>query len=87
MSGQPLEGPPLGPDKARSVDGSGPALLVRIVGLKGRQDTVRVRLFGGSPDTYFVREKALVCTQIPVPSLDPIRICVTVLRPGVCDRG
>lgn len=71
-----------GPDAAHCAPGAGTAFLVQITGLKNRQGTVRVRLFGGSPDSYFDREKALVRTQIPTPAGDPVTICVPVPKSG-----
>lgn len=75
-------GPSLGPDAARCTSGAGPAFLVQVIGLKNRRGTVRVRLFGGSPDSYFVRERALVRTQIPTPATGPVQICVPAPAAG-----
>lgn len=72
----------LGPQAARCA-GGGPALLVRLSGLKNRAGTVRIRLFGGSPDTWFEGDHALVRLQIPTPGVDPAPVCVPVPAPGV----
>lgn len=80
---QAPNGPPLGPDAGRCAGTAGPAFLVRVTGLKNAQGTVRVRLFGGSADTYFDREQALGRIQIPVPATAVFHICVPVPRPGV----
>lgn len=82
-AGQPLPKPVLGPDATRCTTDGAPAFLVQIAGLKNRQGTVRIRLFGGSPDTYFLREKALTRIQIPTPPTGPINICVGAPAPGL----
>ncbi len=43
-------------------DGCGtghPAIAVHVIGLKNRLGTVRVRLFGGPPATYFDKKRGL----------------------------
>ncbi len=82
MLAAPVAAAPAGSDAGRCAPGAGPAFLVQITGLKNRQGTVRVRLFGGSPDSYFDRERALVRIQIPTPPGEPVHVCVPVPRPG-----
>ena len=80
---QPAPLAPLRPDAARCAEGAGPSFLVRISGLKNRNGTVRVRLFGGSPDTYFEGKNALARVLIPTPAADPFAICIPAPRPGI----
>ena len=61
---------------------SGPALLVDVAGFKSRQGQVRVRVFGGSPNTWFDKKHWLLRIQVPVPASGPVRFCMPVPRPG-----
>ena len=73
----------LGPDAAHCSSAQGRAFLVHVSGFKNRAGTVRVRLFGGDPATYFVRERALVRTQVALPADGPVTICVPAPAAGV----
>ena len=73
----------LGPDAAQCGAGEGPAILVRVVGLKNRAGTVRARTFpGNKPSAWFDRKMALKRTQVPVPQSGPVEICMPVPRAG-----
>lgn len=72
----------LGPDAAACRGAPARAFLVQVTGFKNRQGTVRVRLFGGHPSTYFIRERALIRTQLPVPASGPVAICVPAPAAG-----
>jgi uncharacterized protein (DUF2141 family) len=73
----------LGPDSARCANGAGPAVLVRVTGLKSRSGTVRARTFlAAKPATWFDKKQALSRTQVAVPGSGPIEICMPVPRPG-----
>lgn len=73
----------LGPDAPRCASGDGPAVLVRITGLKSRQGTVRARTFvGNNPSAWFNRKMALRRTQVPIPPTGPVEICMPVPRAG-----
>ena len=61
----------------------GPQVMVRITGFRDRAGQVRVRLFGGSPSTYFDKTRALVRVEIPTPRSQPVDICVPAPGPGV----
>jgi uncharacterized protein (DUF2141 family) len=60
-----------------------PSILVRVGGLQSRIGKVRVRTFGGSPDSYFDKKRALKRIEVPVPASGPIDICMPVPGPGV----
>ena len=72
----------IGPDAARCAAGGGPAMLVNVTGLKDRGGTVRVRSFGGSPNNYFNKKRALQRTEIATPASGPVRICMPVPSQG-----
>lgn len=72
----------LGPDAAVCVAGTGPAILVRVEGLKDRVGPVRVRTFGGDPSTYFNKKKALKRLELAAPASGPVEICMAVPGPG-----
>lgn len=73
----------LGPDAARCVSGSGPAILVSVVGLRNRAGTLRLRTFGGAPSTWFDKRKWLSRIELPTPPSGPIHVCLPVAAPGV----
>ncbi len=73
----------LGPDAAQCVSGDGPAVLVRVVGLRNRAGTVRARTFGGAPSTWFNKKSYLKRTEIPTPQSGSVDICMPVPKPGV----
>lgn len=74
---------PLGPDARHCLPGAGgSAILVQISGLKNRAGTVRVRVFGGAPSTYFDKKQALLRTEIATPAEGPVAICMPVARTG-----
>ncbi len=58
-------------------------VAVRITGFRSRAGQVRVRLFGGSPSTYFDKRQALVRIERPVPNTGTVTICVVAPKPGV----
>jgi uncharacterized protein (DUF2141 family) len=72
----------LGPDAAVCQAGTGPAILVHIVGLKNRAGTIRVRTFGGNPATWFDKKTYLKRVVIPTPNAGNFEICMPVARPG-----
>jgi uncharacterized protein (DUF2141 family) len=73
----------VGPDAAQCANGDGPAVLVRVVGLKNRAGAVRVRTFGGSPSTWFSKKSYLKRTEIPTPQSGAVDMCMPVPRAGV----
>jgi uncharacterized protein (DUF2141 family) len=73
----------LGPSAQACASGSGPAMLVRVVGLKDRSGTVRVRTFTGSPANYFDKTKALQRIELPTPTSGAVDICMKVPSTGV----
>ncbi|MFM2410854.1 MAG: hypothetical protein RL481_1682 [Pseudomonadota bacterium] len=73
----------LGPDAAQCARGDGPAVLVRITGLKNRAGSVRARTFAGDkPSTWFNKKQTLKRTQVSVPASGPVEICMPVPKPG-----
>jgi uncharacterized protein (DUF2141 family) len=60
-----------------------PSILVKIVGLKHRAGTVRIRLFGGDPKTYFDKRFALERIEFTVPKSGDIERCIAVPRAGM----
>lgn len=59
-----------------------PTIAVHVIGLKNRLGTVRVRLFGGSPATYFDKKRALARIEEGVPRAGAVTVCVALPRPG-----
>ena len=79
----PAQAAILGPDAGRCASGSGPAVLVKIFGLKARAGTVRARTYAGNqPKTWFNKKTMLKRTQVPVPGSGPVEICMPVPHPG-----
>lgn len=72
----------LGPDAQVCASGTGPAILVRVEGLKDRAGPVRVRTFGGDPSSYFDKTKALARVIVDTPPAGPVEICMPVPGPG-----
>lgn len=73
----------LGPDAPKCIAGDGPAVLVRVTGLKNREGSVRARTFlGDKPSTWFSKKTYLKRTQVPVPDAGPVEICMPVPKPG-----
>jgi uncharacterized protein (DUF2141 family) len=62
---------------------AGPAIFVKVVGLKHRSGTVRIRLFGGNPSTYFDKRYALKRIEFAPPKSGDIEYCMPIPRPGV----
>lgn len=79
----PAQAAAIGPDAALCNSGGGPAILVRVEGLKDRVGPVRVRTFGGSPSTYFDKKKTLKRVELSPPASGPVEICMAVPGPGV----
>ena len=67
----------LGPDPA-ACQGDGPAMLVRIEGLKQRIGMLRIQSYGGDPSHYFDKGTYLRRIQFPVPASGPVEVCVPV---------
>ncbi|MBK8628685.1 MAG: DUF2141 domain-containing protein [Sphingomonadales bacterium] len=73
----------LGPEAPRCQSGAGPALLVRVTGLKSRAGTIRVRTFAGNnPKSWFDKKARLARVVVPVTSSGPVDVCVGVPRAG-----
>lgn len=72
----------LGPYAARCSIGSGPAILVNVVGLKSRTGNLRVRTFGGATSTWFEKKGWLTRVEVPAPATGPVRVCMPVSAPG-----
>jgi uncharacterized protein (DUF2141 family) len=60
----------------------GPALLVKVEGLKNRTGEVRVRAFGGDPKTYFDKKFVTAAVYKTPPASGPVEYCLAV-KPGV----
>jgi uncharacterized protein (DUF2141 family) len=71
----------LGPEAA-ACQGEGPAMLVRIEGLKQRTGMIRVQSYGGDPSHYFDKGTYLRRIQFPVPASGPVDVCVPVPNNG-----
>jgi uncharacterized protein (DUF2141 family) len=73
----------LGPDSAQCVAGKGPAILVKILGLRNRGGKVRARTFlGSSPSTWFDKKQTLLRTEAETPGAGPVEICMPVPKAG-----
>ena len=73
----------LGPDAAQCASGSGPAVLVKVTGLKNRAGKLRARTFAGAkPSSWFNKKMALKRTEVDIPDSGPIEICMAVPAVG-----
>ena len=77
-----LSATPLAAQNGACTASSGPAIHVVITGLKNRKGTVRIRLFGGDPKTYFDKRYALQRVEFATPDSGSVEYCITVPRPG-----
>lgn len=82
VSTMPSAAQALGPNPAVCDNGSEPAILVRVSGLKNRAGTIRVRTFTGDPNKYFNKKYAQKRLEFPTPAAGPVDICVPVGAPG-----
>jgi uncharacterized protein (DUF2141 family) len=73
----------IGPDAGVCTSGTGSAILVRVEGLKDRVGPLRVRTFGGSPETYFDKKRTLKRVELAPPPSGPVEVCMAVPGPGV----
>ena len=71
----------LGPH-ADACDGSRPAMLVRIQGLKSRTGVLRVQSYGGDPARYFDKHTYIERVEVRTPPAGPVEVCMPVARPG-----
>jgi len=71
----------LGPH-ADACDGSKPAMVVRVEGLKSRTGILRVQLYGGDPARYFDKGTYLDRVEFKTPPAGPVEVCVPVPHPG-----
>lgn len=72
----------LGPHAAACISGAGPAMLVRVEGLKARTGSLRVQSYGGAPADYFEKGAWLRRVEIKVPSSGAIDVCLPVPAAG-----
>ncbi len=73
----------LGPDAGHCVSGKGPAVLVKVFGLRNRAGKVRVRTFSGNaPSTWFDKKQVLLRTEADTPAGGPVEVCMPVPKPG-----
>jgi uncharacterized protein (DUF2141 family) len=72
----------VGPDAARCRSGSGPALLVNVSGLKNRQGSIRVQVYGPNPAEFLVRGKWVKRVDVPVAGAGAMQVCVALPGTG-----
>jgi len=72
----------VGPDAARCRSGAGPALLVNVAGLRNRNGSVRVMVYGHNPDEFLVRGKYLRRVDVPVAANGSMQVCVALPGTG-----
>ena len=72
----------LGPH-ADACDGSKPAMLVRVQGLKSRTGILRVQSYGGDPARYFDKGTFLERVELRTPPTGPVEVCMPVPHPGL----
>jgi uncharacterized protein (DUF2141 family) len=73
----------VGPDVARCRSNTGqPALLVNVAGLRNRQGSVRVMVYGSNPAEFLVRGKWLKRVDVPVVPTGSMQICVALPGAG-----
>ncbi len=68
---------------AEECDGSKPAMVVHVEGLKSRTGILRVQLYGGDPARYFDKGTYLNRVEFKTPAAGPVEVCVPVPHPGV----
>jgi uncharacterized protein (DUF2141 family) len=73
----------LGPHAAACAAGAGPAMLVRVQGLKTHTGIVRVQSYGGDPAGYFEKHAYLERVEVRTPPSGPVEVCMPVPKPGV----
>lgn len=78
-----LSAPSLAAQNGPCTVSSGPAIHVKITGLTSRKGTVRIRLFGGDPKTYFDKKYALQRVEFATPDSGSVEYCVKAPRPGI----
>lgn len=73
----------LGPDAPKCASGDGPAVLVRVTGLKSRVGKVRVRTFAGANSkNWFDKKFALRRAEVDIPDAGSVDVCMTVPQVG-----
>jgi len=71
------------PEVPAACGGHGPAMLVRVEGLKTRTGTVRVQSYGGDPRHWFDKGSYLQRVEVAPTPAGPVDVCLPVPRPGV----
>ena len=64
----------------RCASGLKPSILLKISGPKNHKGIIRIRLFGGNPETYFDKRYPLEVIQFPVATSSDIERCILVPR-------
>lgn len=72
----------LGPH-ADACDGTHPAMLVRVQGLKSRTGILRVQSYGGDPSRYFDKGTYIERVELRTPPNGSVEVCMPVPRPGL----
>lgn len=73
----------LGPDAGVCASGNGPAVLVRVTGLKSRVGQLRVRTFpGNNSKAWFNKKMQLKRTEVVLPASGPVEVCMPVPAAG-----
>ena len=72
----------LGPH-AEDCNGSKPAMLVRVQGLKSRTGIIRVQSYGGDPANYFERHTYIERVEVRTPQAGPVEVCMPVPHAGL----
>lgn len=78
----PAQAAVLGPHAAACQGGRGPAMLVRVEGLKARTGLLRVQSYGGDPARFFAKRAYLERVEVPVPPAGQVEVCMPVPAPG-----
>lgn len=71
----------LGPHAAACA-GAGPAMLVKVEGLKARTGVIRVQSYGGDPARYFDKGTYLERVEVRPPAAGALEVCMPVPRAG-----
>lgn len=91
LAGAPLRSTPdLGTAEARCRPGEpGPAIMITVDGLKDHTGTLRAELYPPDQADFLADDNVLVAAgktfrrvTIPVPSANPVRLCIRVPAPG-----
>ncbi|WP_223796561.1 DUF2141 domain-containing protein [Sphingomonas nostoxanthinifaciens] len=72
----------LGPH-GQDCGGDRPAMLVKVIGLKHRDGTLRIQTYGGEPERFFDKGSYIERVDVRMPAMGPIEVCMPVKANGI----